>query len=118
MVCWLEDISGRGRFSRRPPLSGINCGFCRVWAGCTGAVGIRLRAGAFFAEERTCSSGGSFSVMRRFGRPIPVMELELHEQRPLARAEVQAVMKQLGEEGYYLQMPPQLVPDIYHGNLD
>ncbi len=57
-------------------------------------------------------------LMRRFGRPIPVMELELHEQRPLARAEVQAVMKQLGEEGYYLQMPPQLVPDIYHGNLD
>ena len=57
-------------------------------------------------------------LMRRFGRPIPVMELELHEQRPLARAEVQAVMKQLDEEGYYLQMPPQLVPDIYHGNLD
>ncbi len=57
-------------------------------------------------------------LMRRFGRPIPVMELELHEQRPLARAEVQAVMKQLSEEGYYLQMPPQLVPDIYHGNLD
>ncbi len=57
-------------------------------------------------------------LMRRFGRPIPVMELELHEQRSLARAEVQAVMKQLGEEGYYLQMPPQLVPDIYHGNLD
>ena len=57
-------------------------------------------------------------LMRRFGRPIPVMELELHEQRPLARAEVQAVMKQLGEEGYYLQIPPKLAPDIYHGNLD
>lgn len=57
-------------------------------------------------------------LMRRFGKPVPVMQLELHEQRSLARAEVQAVMKQLSEEGYYLQMPPKLAPDIYHGNED
>jgi len=57
-------------------------------------------------------------LMRRFGRPVPVMQLELHEQRSLARAEVRAVMAQLQEEGYYLQMPPKLAPDIYHGNLD
>lgn len=57
-------------------------------------------------------------LMRRFGTPLLVMELELHKGRPLARAEVAKVMEQLEEEGYYLQMPPKLAPDIYHGNQD
>ena len=57
-------------------------------------------------------------LLRRFGQPRKVMELELHEGRPLARADVAEVMRQLEEEGYYLQMPPRLAPDIYHGNLD
>ncbi|HHH39870.1 MAG TPA: YcgL domain-containing protein [Sedimenticola sp.] len=57
-------------------------------------------------------------LLRRFGEPSLVMELELHEERRLARAEVTEVMRRLREEGYYLQMPPKLVPEIYHGNLD
>jgi uncharacterized protein YcgL (UPF0745 family) len=36
-----------------------------------------------------------------------VMDLELHEQRSLAQADVVAVMQQIEERGYYLQMPPQ-----------
>ncbi|HDK38608.1 MAG TPA: YcgL domain-containing protein [Thiolapillus brandeum] len=55
-------------------------------------------------------------LMARFGKPSLVMELKLHEKRSLARADVDQVMQQLTEEGYYLQMPPQLRPDIYHGN--
>ncbi len=55
-------------------------------------------------------------LMARFGKPSLVMELELDEQRKLARADVTRVMSQLAEEGYYLQMPPKLKPDIYHGN--
>ncbi len=55
-------------------------------------------------------------LMARFGKPSLVMELELDEQRRLARADVTRVMSQLSEEGYYLQMPPRLKPDIYHGN--
>jgi len=55
-------------------------------------------------------------LMARFGKPSLVMELELDEQRKLARADVTRVMSQLSEEGYYLQMPPRLKPDIYHGN--
>lgn len=55
-------------------------------------------------------------LMARFGKPSLVMELELDEQRRLARADVTRVMSQLSEEGYYLQMPPELKPDIYHGN--
>jgi len=57
-------------------------------------------------------------LLRRFGEPSLVMELELHEGRRLARAEVTEVMRQLREEGYYLQMPPKLVPEICHGNPD
>jgi len=57
-------------------------------------------------------------LMAGFGQPSLVMELELHENRPLARADTIKVMQQLEEEGYFLQMPPNLRPDIYHGNED
>ncbi|MGI9320202.1 MAG: YcgL domain-containing protein [Thiogranum sp.] len=36
-----------------------------------------------------------------------VMDLELDENRKLAQADVVAVMQQIEEQGYYLQMPPQ-----------
>lgn len=36
-----------------------------------------------------------------------VIDLELHETRSLAQANVVDVMRQLEERGYYLQMPPQ-----------
>ena len=35
-----------------------------------------------------------------------VMTLDLHAQRPLARADVAQVMAQLRRQGYFLQMPP------------
>ncbi|BAO45474.1 YcgL domain-containing protein [Thiolapillus brandeum] len=56
-------------------------------------------------------------LMARFGTPpLLVMELELHDERRLARADVTQVLAKLAEDGYYLQMPPELRPDIYHGN--
>jgi uncharacterized protein YcgL (UPF0745 family) len=57
-------------------------------------------------------------LMAGFGKPSLVMELELSSQRPLARVDVCRVIQQLDEEGYFLQMPPNLRPDIYHGNED
>jgi len=36
-----------------------------------------------------------------------VMDLELDESRNLAQADVVAVMQQIEDRGYYLQMPPQ-----------
>lgn len=41
-----------------------------------------------------------------FGSPRFVMTLELTEDRPLARVDAGEVLRQLGEKGYYLQMPP------------
>ena len=36
-----------------------------------------------------------------------VMDLQLDERRSLAQADAATVMRQIGECGYYLQMPPQ-----------
>ena len=40
------------------------------------------------------------------GTPTFVMDLELHRDRQLARADVQTVIEGLRSQGYYLQMPP------------
>lgn len=53
-----------------------------------------------------------------FGEPILVIELELSPDRKLAREDVGRVMSNLRDRGFHLQMPPNLEPDMYHGNLD
>ena len=47
-------------------------------------------------------------LMSRFGNPSFVMELELHAERKLARADVNEVIKSLADNGFYLQMPPEI----------
>lgn len=46
-------------------------------------------------------------LRQMLGEVEKVMELELHEQRRLAQADVQEVMRQIDAQGYYLQMPPR-----------
>lgn len=58
------------------------------------------------------------ALMARFGQPVFVMELELHEGRPLAREDVIQVMQNIKGRGFHLQMPPKLEPWLYHGNAD
>ncbi len=55
-------------------------------------------------------------LMAQFGTPLAVMQLDLHPKRPLSRANVNEVIHNLVTNGYFLQMPPNLVPDMYHGN--
>lgn len=57
-------------------------------------------------------------LLERFGEPVLVIELELSSERKLAREDVNKVMTHLRTQGYHLQMPPQLQPELYHGNLD
>ena len=45
-------------------------------------------------------------LRKLMGTPVLVMDLELHRDRQLARADVQKVMEGLRSRGYYLQMPP------------
>lgn len=57
-------------------------------------------------------------LLARFGSPQFVMELDLSATRKLARVEVTSVIDALKENGFFLQMPPELKPDLYHGNED
>lgn len=56
------------------------------------------------------------ALKQSFGETVFVMELELSAQRQLARADIEAVIQSLKEEGFYLQMPPKLDPDLYFGD--
>jgi len=47
------------------------------------------------------------SLKNVFGDPEFVMDLELSPDRKLAYEDVNEVMKNLSEQGYHLQMPPQ-----------
>jgi len=57
-------------------------------------------------------------LLERFGEPILVIELELSPERQLAREDVNKVIANLREQGFHLQMPPRLQPNLYRGNLD
>jgi hypothetical protein len=47
-------------------------------------------------------------LQRSFGQPAFVMQLELSENRRLARVDVKHVLQGLREQGFYLQLPPKL----------
>jgi uncharacterized protein YcgL (UPF0745 family) len=51
------------------------------------------------------------ALLKLFGEPVRVMELELSPARPLAREDVTQVMRNLREQGFHLQMPPSPVPE-------
>lgn len=42
-----------------------------------------------------------------FGKPEFVMNLELNPERKLAQEDIGQVLKNLSEQGYHLQLPPQ-----------
>ena len=47
------------------------------------------------------------ALKKVFGEPEKVMVLELNSERKLAYEDVEQVMKNLSEQGFHLQMPPQ-----------
>ena len=54
-------------------------------------------------------------LVRRFGAPSLVMELNLHAGRKLARENIHTVMNNLKERGYHLQMPPKIKVELNDG---
>ena len=58
------------------------------------------------------------ALLERFGEPILVIELELSPERKLAREDVNTVIANLRTQGFHLQLPPKLQPELYHGNQD
>ncbi|TDJ35725.1 MAG: YcgL domain-containing protein [Gammaproteobacteria bacterium] len=45
-------------------------------------------------------------LMKRFGRPIEALSIELNDEMVLARANAVTVLEQIRKEGFYLQLPP------------
>ena len=50
------------------------------------------------------------ALMGQFGTAVHVTDIMLSAQRPLARADVTQVLRQIAEQGFYLQMPPPREP--------
>jgi hypothetical protein len=47
------------------------------------------------------------ALLAQLGDLEVVLEIELHPERRLARADITLVMQALREEGFYLQLPPR-----------
>lgn len=45
-------------------------------------------------------------LMQLFGKPKEALVLVLNAEKKLAKADIHEVIKQIKEQGYYLQMPP------------
>jgi len=58
------------------------------------------------------------ALLKQFGIPVFVMQLSLSADRKLARENAETVIASLKDQGFHLQMPPKLIPDLYHGNED
>ena len=54
-------------------------------------------------------------LKKGFGTPSLVMALDLQADRKLARVETAQVMSALEEQGFFLQMPPELEPEMHYG---
>ncbi|QWF70971.1 YcgL domain-containing protein [Methylomonas paludis] len=50
------------------------------------------------------------ALLQNLGKLVFVMELQLDLQRKLAREDVSKVMSSLASKGFFVQMPPVLMP--------
>ena len=71
-----------------------------------------------YVNEQDCYEDVPDALLKRFGTPVFVMQLELTPERKLARESSLTVINNLKQQGFHLQMPPEIRPDIYHGNED
>ncbi len=71
-----------------------------------------------YIKVQDCFDAVPEALLSRFGNPVFVMQLVLTAGRKLAREDIHTVLNNLQQQGFHLQMPPELKPDIYHGNQD
>lgn len=71
-----------------------------------------------YIKLQDCFDDVPEALLSRFGNPVFVMQLALTPGRKLARENIHTVLDNLQQQGFHLQMPPELKPDIYHGNQD
>ena len=71
-----------------------------------------------YISRQDCFDDVPEALLKRFGEPVFVMQLLLTAEKKLARENTRTVINNLHQQGYHLQMPPEIRPDIYHGNQD
>ncbi len=62
-----------------------------------------------FVPEEDDFSAVPEVLLKSFGRPEKVMQLELTEDKKLARNNVRTIMEDLDRQGFHLQMPPHTI---------
>jgi len=78
----------------------------------------RKEAMYLYIAQEDCFDDIPGALLESFGTPAFVMQLQLDTRRKLARENTATVISNLRQQGFHLQMPPQLKPDMYHGNED
>lgn len=73
---------------------------CQVWRS------PRKAEMYLYTEQSEGTARVPDTLLAQFGKPEPVMTIKLTEERKLARAKAEQVMQSIGEQGYYLQLPP------------
>ena len=61
-----------------------------------------------YLADKTAFDDLPEELRERFGEPALVMRLKLSADLKLARADVEKVLENLEEQGFYLQLPPKL----------
>lgn len=69
-----------------------------------------------YAREESFERLVPEALLTAMGPLERVMELDLHPDRPLAREDVNRVIDHLLAQGYFLQMPPKLIPELNDGS--
>lgn len=65
-----------------------------------------------YVREEAYESLVPAALLSAMGRLEKVMDLELRPDRPLAREDVNQVIDHLLNQGFYLQMPPRIIPEM------
>ena len=63
-----------------------------------------------YLERRDDFSRVPEILLENFGQMVFVMQLHLHPQRKLARENVNIVMDGLSNKGFFVQLPPAVIP--------
>ncbi len=70
-----------------------------------------------YVHARTSLDALPVDLLKLFGPPQRVMELDLSPGRRLAREDVSVVMRNLASQGFHLQMPPDPIrPELHYGD--
>jgi hypothetical protein len=69
---------------------------------------IRIAEMYLFVDQHEGLDRVPAALLKRFGKPVEAMRLELTPERRLSRSDAQAVLDAIAKQGFYLQLPPAI----------